>query len=410
VHQLALIAACATVLRIALAFVVNPGQALYSDMAGYDRVASHLLASAFHPADSLYAPGYPAMLALFYATVGRNFLAIGLVQALLGGATVLLVGVITLRLATARLAIAAALAAAVYPPTIYYGTLLLTEAVAPFVVTLAIWLLLLAMDAPSRRTVTAAGLAFGAAILIRSNLLMWVPMLACWFWLRARRGTAITSRTITIHAASLLVAIGLVVAGAMLRNSVALGRLAGTSTNGGVNFYMAQADVRGVADQFGSFVPVRNALEYSEMFESPVPRFDEQYFYGEGWAWFRQRPDKWRHLLHKIGEGFGLGRQGYWPANSGEAPRTWTSWLLAVSSSAYPWLLLFPATGFAAVRMGRNRVAGLFEPPVFLTVSFTALSIFTSAMFLADPRMHVPFDPVTIAVLFAMLRRVKPSS
>ena len=142
-----------------------------------------------------------------------------------------------------------------------------------------------------------------------------------------------------------------------------------------------------------------------------VPLYDERYFYREGLDWFRRRSDKVSHVVSNLMEGMGLGRQAYWPAESvGETRPTATSTparaLLRFASRAWAGLIVLPLLGLAVIAVSRRSLKA--AEGTALTVAVTTLGVHavTSVLFLADPRMHVPFDPVLIAALSCFASRI----
>ena len=134
-YLVAAVVFAAALIRIGAVVVHNPGELLYSDMANYDAVAEHIRHGRMSASDTFHPIGYPGFLAVIYALTDRNFVVVAVVQALLGTATCWLVAILTWRLSPSTTAsVVAAAAAALYPPFVYHGAMLLTESIAPFLV------------------------------------------------------------------------------------------------------------------------------------------------------------------------------------------------------------------------------------------------------------------------------------
>jgi len=369
-------------------------------MANYDRVAIRLQHGLRTAGDTFYPVGYPAFLAVQYAIGGRNFVFVAIIQALFGALTCVLVYDLALRIGRSHvLGLIAGGIAALYPPFILYGSLLLTEAVAPFWCALTVWLLFRAQDASNRFQVLTwsalTGIASSIAVVIRPNLLLLYPVIALyqllavqqvdrWWWVRP------------VTTAAFAVPLVMIVCG---DNSRLLGRPAGLSTNGGMNFFLMQVDVDRLNTPDATWSPPRNGLRYTQALRSNVLSTDEAFYYREGVNAFLTRPDKARHTVENVLEGFGLGLQGYWPANSYFTDDGFkhpaVHRFLRVCSRAFVWLLIVPVWVYTVAgwrRMDRPTAAHWM-----LACSLTAILIVTFALFLADPRMHVPFDPILIA-------------
>ena len=137
---------------------------------------------------SYMEPLYPGLCAAVYALTGHSFLALGLVQALLGTALVGLVFACGRRLAGDAAGLWAATLAAVHPGLIAY-----TTKFHPFVLDS---LLLLAVVAAclffsSTRPVRSAvvlGAAIGVCVLSRATVLVCLPVMGWWVAARLDRG------------------------------------------------------------------------------------------------------------------------------------------------------------------------------------------------------------------------------
>ena len=396
----------ATVIRLGVTLSSDPRGWLYSDMAVYDRVAQHWQHLELSPDDTFTPAGYPVFLAAIYTVLGRSLVVVGVVQALLGGLTCLLAARLARDLSGSDAAAAVTAAViAFYPPLIYYGALLLTEAVAPLWTTLSVWLLIRSVRRRTMADAALAGLVISIATLTRPNLLLtflWIPIFV---WVASRPSLSTAVRTmagIAAAAAPLLI-------GAAAINSYQLGRPAGLSTNGGLNFFLMQADVHTVLSPNGGWTPIRNLLYYSEVHRAPVPTYEESYFYREGLARLRKRTDTANHFVRNLREGFGLGAQGYWPANGGLIDEHQSNptlrRVLRMSSQAFFWLLVLPVAIEIAIAMARRRLLDPGSASLWLAFAILFGIAVTSVTFLADPRMHVPFHAVLVAYVVAFAAR-----
>ena len=105
-----------------------------------------------------------------------------------------------------------------------------------------------------------------------------------------------------------------------VHNSGLRGRRTGLATNGGLNFFLAHTPYRGATYREGDFThhitPIRNDLYYKRDFDSPVPFYDEEFFYRKGIEAAVERPVRLVQALNNLPELMGLGRQSYWPTGS----------------------------------------------------------------------------------------------
>jgi 4-amino-4-deoxy-L-arabinose transferase-like glycosyltransferase len=127
-------------------------------------------------------PGYPLLLAAIYAVFGPSTLAVGVVQAGLGGVTAALIAWLAWRLAGSVAGVAAGLLAAFYPHLVFWTGHVLTE--TPFVLLVIFTLVLLVEGSVRQKTpwFFAAGLALAAGALTRSVFLIYLPVATILVW------------------------------------------------------------------------------------------------------------------------------------------------------------------------------------------------------------------------------------
>lgn len=271
---LLLVALAALVLRIAVLwwrsghdpFFRNP----INDAAVYLGWARALEAGApFGVPGAPYhlAPLYPRFLGWILPLGGGSLWAVLIVQALLGSATVLGVGLLARRLAgtdrpaAGRIGWLAAVLAAVCAPTLWYEGWLLPTTLNLFLLALGLNLLAAAGDRDRRYGLLplAAGLALGLAAVNRPQQLLVIAGAAAWLFLPARREDA-GGKALRRWRPVLLLALGalLVIAPATIRNLKVSGEPVLITASGGLNFYLGNrpgADGRfGLADGLTPYI------------------------------------------------------------------------------------------------------------------------------------------------------------
>ena len=189
-------------LRLGLALAVDP-QSIDGDPRFYDRAGVAVsegrgwprIGGAEH-ATALHPPAWPYLLGATYAVTGVDspegrWRAARIVNALLGAAAVLLLGLLGRALFTPFTGLAAAGLYAVYPAPAILGTTLLSEP-------LFVALMLAALLAGHRRWLVTAGVLLGLAALTRPNgILLLLPLaLLAGTWRRAVALAAIAALTI----------------------------------------------------------------------------------------------------------------------------------------------------------------------------------------------------------------------
>jgi 4-amino-4-deoxy-L-arabinose transferase-like glycosyltransferase len=176
-------------------------------------------------------PLYPHFLALVYALFGHSFLAVYVLQLLLGVAVTMLVFDTTRLLFDRRAAVIAGLLVAVYRPFMFYEGMIEKTALAVFLTTLFLWALTRSLKSTRAAWPALTGLALGLAALTRANLLVFAPLLVVlYLWHGTRRRW---SRALLATAGLLLV-----IAPVAIRNSVVAREPVLTTTQAGQNFYI----------------------------------------------------------------------------------------------------------------------------------------------------------------------------
>ncbi len=360
--------------------------------------ADRLLAGLRDPWDTFTPVGYPAFLAALFSCVGRDLRTVAITQALAGGLVCWIVFLIARRMGWHVRALVASALVAVYFPLVFYGALLLSETMATLLLVAFVWALIRAADRLAWFG-PCAGVLLGLAMVVRPNLLFASFAVPLYFWLATAR-----SLRRTLIASAVVFACALAIpALACFRNSLILGRPTGIATNGGLNFFLAHADVRGARWFDGRFThavtPIFNLQHFERDFVSPVALYEEAWFYRAGFALFVEKPQLAFTSLANLVDGVGLGRQDYWPGWAGHS-----RWLSGFSRAAFP-LLVLPSllSGLRLVRRFRSlqkRDAGR------LFVVLVATSVFLPMyLFLGDPRLRVPHDPLLILATLDLFQR-----
>ncbi len=179
--------------------------------------------TAFRP------PGLPFLLAAIYGATGGSHMAARLFMATLSAASAVLVALLARRVHRLKsLSLPAGFAWALWPAALYYsGThsmLLSSEALAVFLLLLALLALIVSFQRASMPLLFAAGILLGLVALTRSNLVLMLPCTMLWLpvaWSRRWGGRTAVSACLVLS-----FAFALTVAPWMTRNYHKLGVLA----------------------------------------------------------------------------------------------------------------------------------------------------------------------------------------
>ena len=142
------------------------GRLYFPDSVRYDRIALELLAgNGFSSAST--APLYPVFLSLIYRFFGHSFLAVRIIQAVIGSASIFIVYLIAGEIFSEKAGLIAGSISAVYPFFIFFTGLLLTETLFIFLLLCLIFFLRKMTILLQWRYTVYTGIFAGLSILIK---------------------------------------------------------------------------------------------------------------------------------------------------------------------------------------------------------------------------------------------------
>jgi 4-amino-4-deoxy-L-arabinose transferase-like glycosyltransferase len=205
------------------------------DSAEYLSWATRLASGDFSsPVVSPHSPGYPLFLAALLVLCSGSLYAVSFAQSIVGALTAVMIGELSAEWFGRRAAIVAGLIYAVNGPAVYVETMLLSEGLLLFLLTGA--LCILCRRPLTRFKAAAAGVALGAATIVRPTALIVVVAILLWMVFVARRN----ARSAAILAGTFLAAGAIVVLPFVWQNWAATHR-AGIQGYGGLNFYIGNS-------------------------------------------------------------------------------------------------------------------------------------------------------------------------
>jgi len=245
-----LIAVLGVALTVRVIYVLQLRACPYFDQetmdAGYHDAWARAIArgESFQDGPYFRAPLYPWFLGVVYQVTNVNYLAVRLIQAVIGSLSCGLVYFIGRRIMCRVAAFAAGLACALYWTIVYFDAELLIPVVATFLNLLLILSLLRAYERRTLMRCGMAGLLLGLSALARPNVLLFAPFVVIWLALsRSDDATAPSERRIRAGRSSWLAA-GVFVAAMFapivpvtIRNRVQ-GDWVLISSQAGVNFFI----------------------------------------------------------------------------------------------------------------------------------------------------------------------------
>ncbi len=346
-----------------VAFVVRAGFVLnlqerwyFYDTVHYDAAARSLLSGEgfryerpfFGTTAYNLEPLYPLFLAANYATFGRRFLAVRVVQGLLGALTCVVVFSLARRLFDVKVAALAGAICALYPHLVFISGLLYPEQLFTLLLAAGMWCLVRYMATGRTLLMVGVGVCMGLAALVKGIALAFVPVLVVWLLFRRRTGKGQR----LAHAALFVGTVVVVLLPWSLRNYRVFGQLA-----------PVRAHATMVFDQ-----------RYVQQDEPLVAQ------------WMHGKVDTWSFLVRYVEEFV-----RFWTPTLGRLQSRnefTTRWANMVSIAAAGPVLLFALLG---VWFARKRLNELM-PLLLLVMTFAC----TYAFFLTHVRYRIPVEPYLI--------------
>jgi tetratricopeptide (TPR) repeat protein len=249
---------------------------LLGDAHAYDEWARRIANGEWIGRDVFYqAPLYPYFLGTIYAIVGHSLLAVRLVQAVVGAASCVLLGLAVRHFFSTRAGIAAGIALAIYAPAIFFDGLLQKSVLDIFFLALALWLISGLLDTTGRRRAwLALGLTMGALSLTRENALVFVLVIVGWSLFRRVEPRAPFSRRVAPVGAFVL-GLAIVLLPVAIRNYAVGGGFYLTTSQFGPNFFIGnnpKADGTYMSLRFGRGAPEYERQDATDLAEHALGR------------------------------------------------------------------------------------------------------------------------------------------
>jgi tetratricopeptide (TPR) repeat protein len=303
---LALVAIAALILRVIYLLELR-GEALVAVPIGdgwqYDDWARRIAAGEWLGGQAFYqTPLYPYLLAAIYTAAGHSLMAVRAIQAVLGAAACVLLGIAGRRFFSERVGLTAAAMLAIYPWAIFSDGLIQKSSLDAFLITAILASLAVFLFSPHWRWLMAAGLALGAFSLNRETGRLLYPLVIFWLFTYFRRDHARRARLIWSAVFTTAVAVVILPVGAY--NYRASGEFLLSTSQLGPNFYIGNH-----AGASGIYEPLTPGGGSAERERSDAVRLAEQargralspgevsdYWLGLALEYIRNQPGDWLRL------------------------------------------------------------------------------------------------------------------
>ncbi len=258
---LALVAIGALVLRVVYLLELR-GEALVAVPIGdgwqYDEWARRIATGDWLGGQAFYqTPLYPYLLAVIYSAAGHSLMAVRAIQAVLGAASCLLLGIAGRRFFSERAGLIAAAMLAIYPWAIFSDGLIQKSSLDAFLITSVLASLSVFLFRPHWKWLMAAGLALGAFCLNRETGRLLYPIVILWLFSHFRREYARRARL--IWSAVFTAAVAVVILPVGVYNYRASGEFLLSTSQSWPNFYIGNH--AGASGIYEPLAPVGGSAE-----------------------------------------------------------------------------------------------------------------------------------------------------
>jgi tetratricopeptide (TPR) repeat protein len=256
-------------------------EVLLGDANGYDEWARRLAAGDWLGTEVFYqAPLYPYFVGGVYAVFGRDLLILRVIQALIGSASCVLLGMTGIRLFSKPVGAIAGFALALYAPAIFFDGLIQKSVLDMFFVCLGLWLvsrILTGNRGPGNWV--ALGVAMGGLALTRENAAVFIAVLLVFAVLKGSDGLPKGSEGFgrvlkgSRCAAWFLAGLTIVLLPVVARNYAVGGGLYVTTSQFGSNLFIGNnptADGTYASIRFGRGAPEFERIDATEVAEEAV--------------------------------------------------------------------------------------------------------------------------------------------
>lgn len=176
-------------LVIRLAYAVKSNEMPSADAVRYDALGLSLAQGKGYvdlngKPCSFYPPFYPAFLSVVYLIFGHNYLAVRIIQSIIGSFSCVLIWLIAKTLINNKAGIIAGMVSVIYFPFIKSAELLSTELLFTFLLLLVTLFLVKAPKSLEGKKIAVLGVLLGIAVLTKATMLLYilfiVPMFFFW--------------------------------------------------------------------------------------------------------------------------------------------------------------------------------------------------------------------------------------
>ena len=304
-----IIFAVALLVRLTHVWQLRPSpffDVLLGDAHGYDLWAQRIAGGEWIGSEVFYqAPLYPYFLGVIYALFGRDLLAVRIIQAVIGSASCVFLGLAAARFFSQRSGLIAGLGLALWAPAIFFDGLLQKSVLDVFFVCAMLWLISGSREpGAGSRAVFALGVTMGAFALTRENALLLAGVVVLWIVGSRQRFNDGGSRRWIAPLGLFAAGLAIVLLPVAVRNYAVGGGFYLTTSQFGPNFYIgnnAHADGTYAPIRAGRGAPEFERRDATEVAEASVgralsPSEVSSYWTGRALGYITSQPLDWLQL------------------------------------------------------------------------------------------------------------------
>jgi len=342
------------------------------------------------------SPLYGYLLAGVYWLTGSGHLWPLVLNALFGAGACAFAYLIASRLFGRRAAVVAALLAALYPLEIFYEGAALLEAAQTFLTAALAFASLRALDAPSHARFALVGFVLGLSVLARQSMFLYAPLFALWALFATEATTPALARRVAL-AGVFLLALGVTIAPATLRNRYVSGDFVLVNATGGLLLYdswnRSASSTYSIPDIFPRALaddPIERKAAYTELAQralgrAPLAASEVSAFWrAEAFAFVREHPGRALAIALERARLF-WNRYEPWDVRSFTVSRG-VSWVTSLPLPGFGVIAPLALAGIALSAARFRRLAPLYG---LILVYFAS-----GVLFVALSRYRVPIVPV----------------
>ena len=244
-HLILIIFLLAVIIR--LAFVIPSKDVLSGDAVGYDKFGLSLSkGEGYINTDGTpcvyFPPFYPFFLSVIYKLFGHSYLAVRVIQSIIGALTCVFIYLIAKKICTIKIGLFSALISIVYPPFIKSAELLITESFIIFILVLIVFYLLEIQEGAGLKKCAILGLLLGISLLTKPMMLLF-PFFIIPVFIYSNR---MRLSKMLVKYSIVLLFFGLAILPWVIRNYVVQHKFLLVSTHGGITLYSSYCPPNGI--------------------------------------------------------------------------------------------------------------------------------------------------------------------